>query len=150
MLYPGRIIKAGEQDAEIVKALKTQLNEALGTADNPALRLDPGEPHFGPRMEQAVKLFQARHLDVDGRSLRQDGEVGSLTCTFGWLATALAYCCGAGGKVSARGLVIGITAAVVSGALLVIAAVGFGQYEWLALAGWIFVGVLLWSVRSRV
>src|SRR5690348_12668109 len=79
MLYPGRIIKAGEQDAEIVKALKTQLNEGLGTADNPDLRLDPGEPHFGPRMEQAVKLFQARHLDVDGRSLRQDGEVGSLT-----------------------------------------------------------------------
>ena len=66
MLYPGRIIKAGEQDAEIVKALKTQLNEALGTADNPALRLDPGEPHFGPRMEQAVSLFE-HALTLDPR-----------------------------------------------------------------------------------
>jgi len=79
MQYPGRIIKAGEQDANIVKALKTQLNEALGIERDPALRLDPNDPNFGPRMEQAVKLFQARHVDADGRPLRQDGEVGSLT-----------------------------------------------------------------------
>jgi hypothetical protein len=30
-------------------------------------------------MEQTVRLFQARNVDADGRSLRQDGEVGSLT-----------------------------------------------------------------------
>jgi hypothetical protein len=30
-------------------------------------------------MEQTIKLFQARNVDADGRPLRQDGEVGSLT-----------------------------------------------------------------------
>ena len=31
MQYPGRIIKTGERDPEIIRALKTQLNQALGT-----------------------------------------------------------------------------------------------------------------------
>ena len=79
MQYPGRIIRAGEQDADVVKASKTQLNLALATGDDPALRLDPNDPHFGPRMEQAVRLFQARHVDENGHPLKQDGEVGSLT-----------------------------------------------------------------------
>ena len=50
MQYPGRIIKTGERDPEIIRALKTQLNQALGTQDDPALRLDPDEPDFGPKM----------------------------------------------------------------------------------------------------
>jgi hypothetical protein len=79
MQYPGRIIKVGEQDASIVKALKRRLNEALGIERDPALRLDPNEPNFGSKMKQTVKLFQARNVDADGRPLRQDGEVGSLT-----------------------------------------------------------------------
>jgi CHAP domain len=79
MQYPGRIIKTGERDPEIIRALKTQLNQALGTQDDPALRLDPDEPDFGPKMAQAVRLFQARHVDVHGQPLKQDGEVGSLT-----------------------------------------------------------------------
>src|SRR6185437_13270157 len=79
MLYPGRIIKAGETDVEIVKTLKARLNEVLGAGDDPALRLDPSEPHFGPRTEQSVKLFQTRHVDDEGRPLVPDGEVGSLT-----------------------------------------------------------------------
>jgi hypothetical protein len=79
MQYPGRIIKAGEPNGEIVKALKQRLNEALGTADDPELRLNPQDPNFGPRTEQAVRLFQARNLDAEGRPLQQDGRVGSLT-----------------------------------------------------------------------
>lgn len=79
MQYPGRIIKQGEQDATIVQALKRQLNRELGSADDPALRLDPSEPHFGPKMEQTVMLFQARNVDAEGRPLKQDGEIGSLT-----------------------------------------------------------------------
>jgi hypothetical protein len=79
MQYPGRIIKAGEQDASIVKALKSRLNAVLGIEHDPALRLDPDDPNFGPKMKQTVKLFQARNVDADGRPLRQDGEVGSLT-----------------------------------------------------------------------
>ena len=79
MDYPGRLIKVGEQDARIVKALKLRLNEAVGIASNPALRLDPDDPNFGPKMKQVVKLFQTRNVDAEGRPLNQDGEVGSLT-----------------------------------------------------------------------
>lgn len=79
MDYPGRIIKAGEQDQTIVKAVKTRLNEALGINDNADLRLNPDDPDFGPRVEQAIKLFQARNVDIEGRSLKQDGVIGALT-----------------------------------------------------------------------
>ncbi len=79
MQYPGRIIKAGEGDAAIVRALKLQLNGELGIEGDPSAKLDPNDPNFGPRMKQLVKLFQARHVDAAGRPLVQDGEVGSLT-----------------------------------------------------------------------
>lgn len=79
MQYPGRVIKAGEQDAGIVKALKTRLNSALGAERDPSLRLDPNDPNFGPRMKQAVKLFQSRNVAPDGRALKMDGEVGPIT-----------------------------------------------------------------------
>ena len=79
MNYPGRIIKAGEQDAGIVRALKKRLNEVLATEGDPSLRLDPEDPRFGPAMKQAVKLFQTRNVDAEGRPLKQDGEVGSIT-----------------------------------------------------------------------
>jgi hypothetical protein len=76
MQYPGRNIKVGETDADIVKALKKKLNEVLV---DPAFQLDPDDPNFGPQMKQAVKLFQARHVDSEGRPLVQDGTVGALT-----------------------------------------------------------------------
>jgi len=79
MQYPGRVIKAGEKDAAVVKALKLRLNEALVIENDPAARLDPGDPNFGPKMKQLVKLFQARNVDGEGRSLKQDGEIGSIT-----------------------------------------------------------------------
>lgn len=79
MNYPGRIIKAGEQDAEIVRAVKKQLNMVLGIEGDPEARLNPDDPNFGPKMKQLVRHFQSRHVDVEGRPLRQDGEIGSLT-----------------------------------------------------------------------
>ncbi len=79
MDYPGHIIKAGERDATIVRALKQQLNAALGTTADAALRLEPSNATFGPKMKRAVLLFQARNVDDTGAPLRQDGEVGSLT-----------------------------------------------------------------------
>jgi peptidoglycan hydrolase-like protein with peptidoglycan-binding domain len=79
MQYPGRTIKAGETDAGIVIELKKRLNAALGVDGNPDLRLDPNDPSFGPRMKQAVKIFQTRNVDREGRPLKQDGEVGLLT-----------------------------------------------------------------------
>lgn len=79
MNYPGRVVKAGEQDPAIVKALKTRLNCTLGIEQNPSLRLNPDDHNFGPKMKKLVKLFQARNVGSDGRPLKQDGEVGSLT-----------------------------------------------------------------------
>jgi hypothetical protein len=79
MQYPGHVVKPGEPDGSIVKALKKRLNEALGIESDPAMRLNPNSPEFGPKMKQTIKLFQARNVDADGRPLKQDGEVGSIT-----------------------------------------------------------------------
>lgn len=79
MKYPGRIIKVGEQDARIVKALKTQLNRVLAVQRIAELKVDVDDPNFGPKMKQAVQLFQVRHVDAEGRPLKPDGEVGSIT-----------------------------------------------------------------------
>jgi len=79
MKYPGYTIKMGETDARIVKALKAALNKALALKGGEAIVLDADNPSFGPRMKQAVQLFQARHLDDQNQPLKIDGEVGSLT-----------------------------------------------------------------------
>jgi hypothetical protein len=79
MDYPGHIIEVGERDAEIVRALKPRLNEALGAGDDSALHLEPTSATFGPKMKRAVLLFQARNVDGRGVPLEQDGEVGPLT-----------------------------------------------------------------------
>lgn len=79
MQFPARVIKVGEADASIVQALKKQLNIDLGLNADPKLKLDESNPSYGPGMRQAVKLFQARHVDPQGRPLKQDGEVGAIT-----------------------------------------------------------------------
>lgn len=81
MDYPGRVIKQGEQDAALVKALKRQLNQALAlqAGDEGLQPLDETNPNFGPNMKQAVRLFQARHVDAQGRPLKADGEIGAIT-----------------------------------------------------------------------
>jgi len=79
MHYPGRIIKVGEQNANIVREVKKRLNMVLGVDSDPDARLNPDDPNFGPKMKQLVRHFQSRHVDAEGRPLRQDGEIGSLT-----------------------------------------------------------------------
>lgn len=79
MKYPNHVVKVGEQDARIVKALKAQLNRVLALGRNAEFRLNVDDPAFGPRMKQAVQLFQMRHIDAEGRPLKADGEVGSIT-----------------------------------------------------------------------
>lgn len=79
MRYPGRIIRKGEQDVQLVKAIKTRLNQALGFMDQPELMLDANDGNFGPKMESAVRYFQSRHVDQEGLLLRQDGELGPNT-----------------------------------------------------------------------
>lgn len=77
MHYPHRTVMPGEHDAALVRALKVRLNDALALHGND--RLDVDEPRFGPRMRNAVRLFQARHVDAHGRPLVQDGRIGVLT-----------------------------------------------------------------------
>lgn len=79
MKYPGRVIKQGETDASIVKALKNQLNRALLLKRDEAIHLDAEVPVFDAGMKSAVKLFQSRNVDPEGSALRIDGEVGSIT-----------------------------------------------------------------------
>ena len=57
MRYPGHVIKTGESDARLVKALKTALNRALALRGVLAVRLDPDNPRFGPQMKQAVQTL---------------------------------------------------------------------------------------------
>ncbi|MFY8188894.1 MAG: CHAP domain-containing protein [Flavobacterium sp.] len=72
MQYPNRIIKKGEGNKDIVKAIQTMLNfKKCGP-----LRVDG---IFGPQTERAVKLFQTRHVDFTGKALLADGIVGPIT-----------------------------------------------------------------------
>ena len=59
MRYPGHVIKTGESDARLVKALKTALNRALALRGVLAVRLDPDNPRFG-------RGRQARGADTAG------------------------------------------------------------------------------------
>ena len=70
--FPGRTLKAGEANPELVIALQRQLNAAgCGPlAENGRFAEDTGA---------AVKRFQMRFPDVDGVPLKVDGAVGPLT-----------------------------------------------------------------------
>ncbi len=75
MNYPGRIIKKGESDKTIVKAIQERINE-LGIAN---LVVD-GD--FGYKTHNAVKLYQSRTLDENGFPLIADGKIGPITWKF--------------------------------------------------------------------
>lgn len=110
MKYPGRVIKAGEQDATLVRALKRQLNLVLVAGSDPGLRLDPQDGNFGPRMKQTVKLFQARHTDNEGRPLKVDGEVGALSWEALFGAASVKHAATASKALLARALEIAAAA----------------------------------------
>ena len=70
--FPGRAVKVGERDVELVRTLQRRLNE-LGCG--PITE----DGTFGPQTASAVRLFQARFSDLDGAPLQIDALVGSLT-----------------------------------------------------------------------
>lgn len=72
MQYPNRLIKIGETDKNIVKAIQSRLNE-VGVS---SLNID-GD--FGRETQRAVKLFQARNFDQLGNPLVVDGIIGKIT-----------------------------------------------------------------------
>lgn len=71
--YPGRIVKVGDTDPDIVKKIEQRLNTIGCGPINEDGVFDKGET------ERAVKLFQARFTDVQGNPLKIDGQVGPLT-----------------------------------------------------------------------
>src|SRR5687767_836971 len=63
MEYPKHVVKIGERDENVVKAVKRALNKALALNEGDDLYLDPDNPRFGPKMKKIVKLFQLRNVD---------------------------------------------------------------------------------------
>jgi basic amino acid/polyamine antiporter, APA family len=76
-------------------------------------------------------------------------EVGSLASSLGWLATCLAYVCGAGGALRPTARFLGISGALLSLVLAGIVVAGFGVYHWLSLAAWASLGFFLWTWHHR-
>lgn len=72
MDFPGRIVKRGDTDATVVKAIQQRLNDC-GCGPLPLTGL------FDDATDAAVRLFQARFTDLDGLPLVVDGKVGSIT-----------------------------------------------------------------------
>lgn len=70
--YPNRLIKVGETDNAIVKAIQNRLT-ALGIGGL------EGTGSFGEQTKAAVKQFQATHPDRFGNLLIVDGIVGAIT-----------------------------------------------------------------------
>lgn len=81
-------------------------------------------------------------------------EVGSLASACGWLATSLAFCAGAAEGATRRARLIGAAGAAVASSLILMKLVpwipgSFRGFEYLALAGWIALGALLWRRTAR-
>jgi hypothetical protein len=72
MDYPNRLIKRGETNTTIVKAIQKRLNQ-IGCGP---LSLD-GD--FGDKTFQAVKLFQSRFSDTNQNPLKVDGVIGAVS-----------------------------------------------------------------------
>ena len=70
--FPGRVIKAGESNPELVIAVQRQLNAA---GCGPVVE----DGRFTSETTLGVKRFQMRFTDADGLPLKVDGEVGPLT-----------------------------------------------------------------------
>jgi amino acid transporter len=75
--------------------------------------------------------------------------VGSVAGALGWMAACLALSFGAGGQTSGGARALGLCGAAVSLALAVVAAWGFAWYQWLAVAVWAVLGLLLWLSRPE-
>lgn len=72
MNYPNRLIRQGEADKAIVKAIQKALNnKKCGPLQEDGI--------FGAKTKSAVKLFQTLHTDISGQALKADGVVGSIT-----------------------------------------------------------------------
>lgn len=81
--FPGRLIREGEKDKRIVRAIQERLIKVgCGTTDiqkDGTIEKLSVDGNFGPQTTEAVSTFQARFDDLQGRRLIVDGEVGANT-----------------------------------------------------------------------
>jgi amino acid transporter len=128
----------------------TRLLYAMGRRDLIGARLgEVGERYRTPTAAIALVGSVTLLASLLGRAvLVPISEVGSLACALGWLATSLAFTCGAAGPLRRGARLVGLVGAVVSAALVAIAVAGFGWFHVLTLAGWAGLGLALW-LRQR-
>lgn len=72
MDFPGRIIRIGEKDKAVVRAIAKRLKKRGVAVSSP-------EGVFDAAFRSAVRLYQSQHFDVERRPLTVDGEVGPMT-----------------------------------------------------------------------
>jgi len=98
MNYPGRVIKLGESDKSVVKAIAAALSARGYPSSSPA-------GVFDAAFKSLVKLFQSQNVDEAARPLHVDGAVGAMTwgSLFGAPAAAPVK---AGLAVSALGMAV--------------------------------------------
>jgi CHAP domain/Putative peptidoglycan binding domain len=70
--YPAYVVKIGETNSDLVKAIAARLRAKGYEFSSPA-----GE--FDAALKSTIKLFQNQHYDAVHRPLKPDGEVGPLT-----------------------------------------------------------------------
>ena len=92
MQYPSRIIKFGEADSNIVRAIAKRLVTLGYTQVSQSGQFDANFKSF-------VSLFQAQHADSFGRPLKVDGEIGLMS--WGALFGVAAAPAGGGGLAEA-------------------------------------------------
>ena len=72
MNYPNRVVKKGDSNKTVVKAIQKKLNDfSCGIIEV--------DGDFGNKTKSAVMLFQSMHKDQNGIPLEIDGNVGALT-----------------------------------------------------------------------
>ena len=96
----------------------------------------------------AVGVFTLAAAFLGNAVLVPISEVGSLASATGWLATSLAFCAGAAGAITKRQRLIGWVGAGVATALILMKLVpwvpgSLGGWEWLALAAWVGLGLIV-------
>ncbi|MBY0519468.1 MAG: CHAP domain-containing protein [Sphingomonas sp.] len=99
MIFPGRLIRIGEQDGTVIDAIVTRLAEQ-------GYRLETPPNGYDRTLASLVKLFQSQHLDADGRPLLADGVVGPLSWGALFGATAIVA---AGDGIASAALAVAIS-----------------------------------------
>jgi amino acid transporter len=129
---------------------------AIGRRDLLNQRLGQVHPRFrAPAAAVAFAGLLTAAASFSGQGvLVPISEVGSLASAFGWLATYPAFCAGAAGEVTPRAKMIGVAGSAVAAMLILIKVLpwvpgSFRSYEFMALAGWIVLGAILWHRRAE-